>query len=354
MQTRDIALIHIDGNGLGVLLQGLTLALTGENESTYRDCFRMFSNALNQATIDAAQSATQYIVDKTGNHHRLPMRPIVLGGDDLTLLCDATLALKYAEHFIEAFETATKQRLQPLLARIAKIDLSTRKSLPEFLTASGGIVYHKASHPYMQTHALVESLTKAAKDVDRSVGHISFSRVSNSVADSYEALIARAHTYRLSENRVITTALPAYQVQGEGPQSLQALRSVVTELTKPGSTFGITRLRRMLGVLAQGNLYEAQRIWKRGLELSEQNKKGTSTQLIACFSELYAPDLDESKTDDDNSSQPSFHDWYWQLDGAQLQTVIQDVLTIEHFEGKAANTDPALNAIQGESAHVDA
>ncbi|MFA0350259.1 hypothetical protein AB4486_25530, partial [Vibrio sp. 10N.222.55.C6] len=61
---KDMALIHIDGNGLGILLMKLKSALNNESERRFRQTYRAFSDALNIATVKAAQQATQWLYDQ--------------------------------------------------------------------------------------------------------------------------------------------------------------------------------------------------------------------------------------------------------------------------------------------------
>ncbi|MFA0704002.1 hypothetical protein AB4618_26400, partial [Vibrio sp. 10N.222.48.A8] len=48
---KDMALIHIDGNGLGILLMKLKSALNNESERRFRQTYRAFSDTLNIATV---------------------------------------------------------------------------------------------------------------------------------------------------------------------------------------------------------------------------------------------------------------------------------------------------------------
>ncbi|PIE38693.1 MAG: hypothetical protein CSA52_01495, partial [Gammaproteobacteria bacterium] len=58
---KDMALIHIDGNGLGIILRQLNQVLADKTPEAYRKAFRHFSDALGKATVIAAQRATQFV-----------------------------------------------------------------------------------------------------------------------------------------------------------------------------------------------------------------------------------------------------------------------------------------------------
>lgn len=67
-----IAVIHADGNGLGQVVQ----KIGGD-----KDSFREFSKKLDAATTAAAVNAFETIKGKYEWRLRIPIRPIVLGGD---------------------------------------------------------------------------------------------------------------------------------------------------------------------------------------------------------------------------------------------------------------------------------
>jgi hypothetical protein len=96
-----LAIIHADGNGLGEIVPKV-----GKDRYLMTD----FSTGLDEATKKAAQEAYKCVV-KSENYRDetkvLPFRPVVLGGDDLTLICRADLAIDFTRHFIQFFEKYT-------------------------------------------------------------------------------------------------------------------------------------------------------------------------------------------------------------------------------------------------------
>ena len=58
------------------------------------DQFKNFSQLLDKATVQAAVNAYNQVNSGTKSDV-IPMRPIVLGGDDLTVICRADLAVPY-------------------------------------------------------------------------------------------------------------------------------------------------------------------------------------------------------------------------------------------------------------------
>lgn len=182
-----IAIIHADGNGLGNVVQKIG-----------RSCkdFKEFSCKLDEATTNAAVKAYKSL---GLNDKVIPIRPIVLGGDDFTVICRGDIAIQYAKEFIKEFENETERLLGHILDkyRIYTED----QDLPR-LTACAGIAYIKSSFPFHYGYELAEELCKAAKydakDSDAvkkglklPQSCIMFHKVQGSYTDSYPEICAR-------------------------------------------------------------------------------------------------------------------------------------------------------------------
>ena len=109
--SKAVAFLHADGNGLGVLLRQLDGAQGGEG---YMRRYAAFSRAVSAATVAAAQHASAAVLLPAARDGLVPARPLVLGGDDLTVIVRADLALPFAEAFLRAFETASSQQMAGL------------------------------------------------------------------------------------------------------------------------------------------------------------------------------------------------------------------------------------------------
>lgn len=279
--VRDLALVHVDGNGLGLLLRGLQKALAGKSTEEYSRAFRQFSSALANATQQAAFRATQWLYENSEHAQTkgmLPMRPIVLGGDDITLLCQADLAVGYVEQFCHAFKEISKQELSNLHKQHLK-----NTDIKPYLTASGGVLYHKASHPFTTCHELVEGLCQeakaATKEVDVNVGPaaLAFYRIGAVLAEDIAQLRQQTQHFN-TKHGVIISSLGGYLLEQDdkATNSLSRLRLLADkarEKTKSGNSLpvSVSKFRQMATHLATGDLDEAQRIYDRALEL--QNKQ---------------------------------------------------------------------------------
>ena len=198
-----LAVIHADGNNMGLLLQKLAAEMV-EKEGKYNArAFRDFSRAIDAATKSAAQKAyacfenqigiekkeyeKTFQEEKNGFPYKTPFRPIVLGGDDITIICRADLALKFTELFLKYFEQETQ-------ANFSSINYS---SLKNGITACAGITFVKYSFPFHYAYDLAESLCseakKTAKDInpERTPSCLVFHKVQDSFVTDYNDIKQR-------------------------------------------------------------------------------------------------------------------------------------------------------------------
>lgn len=187
-----IAIIHADGNGLGQVVQKIGIK---------PDKFKKFSQQLDKATTEAAVKAFNSL--GIANCKKIPMRPIVLSGDDHTVICRADLAIPYTEAFIKNFEELTKTKLGDILKGEKDTD-SVFTSGENYLTACAGIAFIKSSYPFYYGYQLAESLCERAKKdtkelYDANNGNlpascIMFHKVQDCFITSYNDIVKRELT----------------------------------------------------------------------------------------------------------------------------------------------------------------
>lgn len=151
-----LGLVHADGNGLGRIFLAFHDHIgardAGDNPR-YAQALLRFSLALDEATERAFDGA----VAKVGAKPEA-LLPLVLGGDDLTLLCNGRQALRLTKAFLEEFEDKT--RSSPDLKAAA----------PDGLSACAGVVVCKPHYPFHAAYDLVEDLLRSAKTAPRRLG----------------------------------------------------------------------------------------------------------------------------------------------------------------------------------------
>ena len=179
-QNDWIAVIHADGNSLGQVVRHV-----GHNQ----DNFRKFSTLLNNSTIQSANDAFRSLEIEDGKN-RIPIRPIVLGGDDMTVIIRGDLAIPYVREFIRCFERHTGEH------EMAEV-------LPEGmtkLTACAGVAFIKSSFPFYYGYRLAESLCDAAKKQAKAINEknvpscLMFHKVQDSFVESYADITKRELT----------------------------------------------------------------------------------------------------------------------------------------------------------------
>lgn len=213
-----IAVIHADGNGLGQLLQE-----KGEN----LEWLKTFSAELDTATKTAAKEAYSETPD-------MKVRPVILGGDDLTIICDADSALAFTHTFLEAFEAETERAF----GREGR------------LTACAGIAYCNEKFPFHYAVTLAEALCTRAKTVSKALGSelapssLMFHSIHSTVFESFQ----RTRREELTLGDVDADFGPYFLNPQYGP-SIHHLCQLVSALRAEEAPK--SSLRRWLGALGR-------------------------------------------------------------------------------------------------------
>lgn len=196
-QNDWIAIIHADGNGLGQIVQKV---------GTDAKVFKEFSKKLDMATTEAAYEAYRFLIEEKkiqeDDDQRIPIRPVVLGGDDFTVICRADIALDFATEFIRQFENKTQQHLSKI---IQDHNVFSVGNVRDKLTACAGIAYIKSSFPFYYGYELAEALCsrakKDAKDKDSvregkelPMSCLMFHKVQDSFTEDWDSIAKRELT----------------------------------------------------------------------------------------------------------------------------------------------------------------
>jgi hypothetical protein len=180
--TEWLAIVHADGNGLGEIflsfdkhLQNLDkgnldTGTASVSDRSYVMRLREFSIALDICTEKAFVTALK-IAFPEEKYKSLPIAPLVLGGDDLTVVCDAKYALEFIVQFLKEFEKETSAPSQKvgakeitIIPKLAKVALGINR-----LSSCAGIAIVKPHFPFSVAYHLAEQLLKTAKTVKTKV-----------------------------------------------------------------------------------------------------------------------------------------------------------------------------------------
>lgn len=98
-----------------------------------------------------------------GAKNILPLRPIIIGGDDVTFICPGRMGLQYAEAFMKYITS------EDLLADdlYAHIKAATGKPISKNLSCCAGVAIVPAKYPFFRAYELAEQLCDEAKTLSR-------------------------------------------------------------------------------------------------------------------------------------------------------------------------------------------
>jgi hypothetical protein len=237
-----IAVVHADGNGLGSIVQKI---------GTDAKRFKNFSENLDKATTAAAVEAFNAVKGKFEGCEKYPIRPIVLGGDDLTVICRADLAINYTQAFLKSFETHTEKLLGSEIKEV--FGANTEGGL----TACAGIAFIKSSYPFYYGYELAESLCGAAKNDAKDSPEIKagkklplsclmFHKVQDSFVEDYKEMVARELT---PDKNTSFKYGPYYLTAKEGRWTIDTLKGNVEKLEKGKGNAIKSHLRNWLNLL---------------------------------------------------------------------------------------------------------
>jgi len=181
-----LAVIHADGNDLGQVFLNfgthvgkIKPALKGGAlNRAYVDAYREFSRGLDECAKEAFTQALLVckaldLVKRAGDDTwRFPIFPVVLGGDDLTVVMTGELALPFCAAFLKAFEGQVAGWQQELpeddsaVEPDAIVQYICQKALgAPWLGICAGVAIIKPHFPFHVAHDLAEELLRSAKQV---------------------------------------------------------------------------------------------------------------------------------------------------------------------------------------------
>lgn len=155
-EQSQIAVVHIDGNGMGAFLKKKLADQTAYSRAI--TTLRRLSREIEEAYECAFAQVCAELAENMGReevcevikcrNNELPIRPLILAGDDVAFVCDGRIALQTAARFLEL--------------------LAMRKIDAEPLSACAGIAIVGSHFPFHRAYELAEELCANAK---RSAGY---------------------------------------------------------------------------------------------------------------------------------------------------------------------------------------
>ena len=142
----DIAVVHIDGNNMGKKFQECkTLTTRIQRSLAIRDMTIAAFAALVQNIVAHIERYKDTLVLGTDQKRTLlPIRPLVLGGDDMTFVCAAKVAVEFASFVMRHL-----------------VHDDTEGRIP--IDSCGGITIMNTSYPFFRGYQMAEELCAVAK-----------------------------------------------------------------------------------------------------------------------------------------------------------------------------------------------
>lgn len=291
--SEKVAFIHIDGNDLGKRfrqeLENISDKETDEDktgqqapsEDRYQNAINVIKtmSALSNTVKTTTTAAFKKGLSECLKHTRstdskgkllVPARPLVLGGDDVTVVIRADLALYFIDAFVKEFERYSNQELG-------------KKDPKDKLTVGVGMVVCPTGYPFLKAFDLSEELVKNSKELtahmENRPSSMDYIVITNDTENDIDSI--RAHLFTAEDGSKLT----AKPMLLSGNNLAQFVENGISVLEKlPRST-----LRNSLSVCRKGVNEALQNYTKlkdniaRGLGgRANQNQMGATE-----FSELF-------------------------------------------------------------------
>ena len=178
-----VAVIHIDGNGVGGIMKDLESSMDRVAPGVFKaevgcdrddpDALRRFLRAVNERLQNAVEHAfaaawtridelSEHDDDRAGRGHTvIPVVPVILGGDDVTVITSGDYALPFAAAYLRYYEEATGN--DPILRYLTPPEGQDTGPM----TAAAGVAIVKRNFPFHIAYELAEKLVERAKKVGK-------------------------------------------------------------------------------------------------------------------------------------------------------------------------------------------
>jgi hypothetical protein len=151
------AVVHIDGNAVGRTFIDLGPRCFEEASGNLQAADDLHLKALahlSTGLMNATEKAVKAGVTAVGD---FTIIPLVVGGDDVTVVCTGATALSFTRSYIEDFERSTEETAEFLRT------LLPSAGIPPYYTACAGVAIVKPHFPFFVAYELAEALISSAK-----------------------------------------------------------------------------------------------------------------------------------------------------------------------------------------------
>lgn len=367
----SVGVVHIDGNGVGAIMRDLGSAHSEAQEAGVcisadevhtepNDALQAFIMVVNKRldkTVKDAIALSWYDVQELTPDTVVPIVPVLVGGDDVTVYTDGRFAIPFAEAYIRHYEELTdKDELLKQLAVVA----GAKK--PGTLTASAGVAIVGRNFPFHIAYDLAEGLVSRGKKLGKKKGEVPCSTIDFHVLrdatvldpedtlDEYKGrtqrpfLVGHYAPERIGEAPTTSSTAGSPQTQDQWKQILRAVAAFdgkkpddPTQTT--GDPFPRARANRIVKLLAEGKEEKATTEWGDALQ------NAPSARLLAKQLKLLPPQSSSS-----NEAGESLEQIKWLLDLIDLSGNLPDGYLASRIRGDtdiSGSAEAADNSTEG-------
>ena len=322
----SVGVIHIDGNGVGAIMRDLGAAHRRAKDAgvitTPSDDLQSFIMTVNKhldnVVKDAIALSWHKIQELTPNS-TVPIVPVLVGGDDLTVYVEGKFAIPFAEAYIHHYEELTEK--DELLKQLAVV-AGAKTAGP--LTASAGVAIVGRNFPFHIAYDLAEGLVSRGKKLGKRKGEVPCSTIDfhvlrdatvldpDETLDEYKGRVQRPFlvgdyaSERIGEAATASASAGAPQSQDQWKRVLQAV--AVFDGKDPdspnkalGDPFPRARANRIVKLLAQ----------EAGADEADKTPRACLGYVLKADEKVLAPreeiKADESRKDKDRKTKRCKH-----------------------------------------------
>ena len=182
----SVGVVHIDGNGVGAIMRDLGdahrhakeagVCTTATEVKTMPDddlqSFIMTVNKHLDNVVKDAIALSWHEIQELTPKTTVPIVPVLVGGDDVTVYTDGRYAIPFAEAYIRHYEELTEK--DELLKQLAVV-AGAKTAGP--LTASAGVAIVGRNFPFHIAYDLAEELVSRGKKLGKKPGTVPCSTI---------------------------------------------------------------------------------------------------------------------------------------------------------------------------------
>ena len=319
----SVGVVHIDGNGVGAIMRDLGTAhravqkigvstISDEVTTEQNSGLQSFIMEVNRRLDDVVKEAialSWYDVQELTPDTVVPIAPVLVGGDDVTVYTDGRYAIPFAEAYIRHYEELTKDdSLLSVLTIVAggkKTDAPERDCFrledyivqePGPLTASAGAAIVGRNFPFHIAYDLAEGLVSRGKKLGKKPGASPCSTIDFHVLrdttvldpqdtlDEYEGrtqrpfLVGHYAPERIGDATTASASDGVPQTRDPWKRILRAVaafngRDPDSPDVARSDPFPRARANRIVKLLAEGNSEQAVSEWELALDTTPAARK---------------------------------------------------------------------------------